>query len=196
MVFCFRHLLVGRLSLRAASAGYCVSRTPLLYSATSPGLTFMATPNFHPIRGKKTRRERVPDVLESGEGSQVRSKGNKAASNMAPAEEDAPSWVTLLEQTEGKMRSAVDHFVKELGTLETRASGRVNPSLLDPIRIPSADGRGKLKLNEVATVGVKEGHTLVITLFDDKVSQYISVLLSLQLRHAHSEFCTEDAQNR
>jgi len=85
-------------------------------------------------------------------------------------EEDASWWPTFVEQAEEKMKSAVDHFVKELGTLETRASGRVNPSLLDPIRVPSADGGRKLKLSEVATVGVKEGQTLVITLFDDKVS--------------------------
>jgi ribosome recycling factor len=168
----------GHLPLRALSRGYLISRTPSFYSGTLPGLVLIAAPNFHLIRGKKTRREPVP---ESEEGSQIGSRGGKLRSSMAPVEEDAPSWVTLLEQTERKMRLAIDHYGKELGTLETRASGRVNPSLLDPIRIPSMDGRGKLKLNAVATVGVKEGHTLVITLFDDKVSQYIAVLPSLQL---------------
>jgi ribosome recycling factor len=84
------------------------------------------------------------------------------------------------------MASTVDHFVKELCTLENRASGRVNPSILDPIRVQSTDGRGKLKLREVATIGVKEGHTLVITLFDDKVSWHVVLYLLPLPQHAYS----------
>jgi hypothetical protein len=72
------------------------------------------------------------------------------------------------EIVEHKMRLAVDWYRKEVAALEARAVGRVTPALLDSVRV-SDDKGAAVKLNEVATVGVREGSTLIVTLFDEAV---------------------------
>lgn len=64
---------------------------------------------------------------------------------------------------------AYEHFVREMGTLETRGSGRITAALLDPVRVDVGEGTRK-KVGEVASVGVKEGNVLVVTVFDENVS--------------------------
>jgi ribosome recycling factor len=74
-------------------------------------------------------------------------------------------------KSEAKMNAAVEWYRKEVAGLETRASGRVTPALLSPVRIELA-GKGKdlVKLEEVATIGVRDGSTLIITVFEEHVS--------------------------
>lgn len=69
------------------------------------------------------------------------------------------------------MNTAVEWFRKECAAIETRASGRVTPSVLAPVRVflPGNPETG-LKLEEVATVGVRDGSMLLITLFEEDVS--------------------------
>ncbi|KAH0834943.1 mitochondrial carrier domain-containing protein [Lanmaoa asiatica] len=69
-------------------------------------------------------------------------------------------------KAESKMASVVDWFRKEVAAFETRASGRVTPALLSPVRV---EGRGRqaVKLEEVATVGIKDGSVLIVTVFDE-----------------------------
>ncbi|KAG2133196.1 ribosome recycling factor-domain-containing protein [Suillus bovinus] len=50
----------------------------------------------------------------------------------------------------------------KVASLETRASGRVTPALLSPEK-----GKDLLKLEELATVGVRDGSTLIITVFEE-----------------------------
>ncbi|KAI0032589.1 ribosome recycling factor domain-containing protein [Vararia minispora EC-137] len=65
------------------------------------------------------------------------------------------------------MAAAVDWFRREMAQAEQRASGRVTPALLDPIRVELKDVSGhKYRLEEVATVGVRDGSMLVVTAFD------------------------------
>ena len=66
------------------------------------------------------------------------------------------------------MKAAVDWFRKDCASAEARASGRVTPQLLSPVRV-KIEG-GEYRLEEVATVGVREGSTLLVTLFDESVS--------------------------
>lgn len=78
------------------------------------------------------------------------------------------------------MATAVDWFRKECNALESRANGRVTPALLDPVRVnlPGADGGANwVRLEEVATVGVKDGSTLIITVFDDAVCLRLTLAL-------------------
>ena len=71
-------------------------------------------------------------------------------------------------KAESKMSSVVDWFRKEVAAFETRASGRVTPALLSPVRVER--GRGQtVRLEEVATVGIKDGSVLVVTVFDEQV---------------------------
>ena len=72
-------------------------------------------------------------------------------------------------KAEEAMRVAVDWFRKECAASEARALGRVTPALLSPIRVKVPDNPKKLQLEELATIGVREGTTLLITLFDEHV---------------------------
>ncbi|EJT99272.1 ribosome recycling factor [Dacryopinax primogenitus] len=71
-----------------------------------------------------------------------------------------------LGKVETKMKGVVDWYRREVGGLETRGSGRVTPSLLDGVRVTVSSGRTS-KLDEIATIGVREGNILVITVFDE-----------------------------
>ena len=88
------------------------------------------------------------------------------------------------KSAESKMQGVLDWFRKEVAALETRATGRVTPALLSSVRVkpPGAtDARG-VRLEEVATVGGKEGTTLLVTVFEEHVSLvYPLALLSLGL---------------
>lgn len=73
------------------------------------------------------------------------------------------------EKAETAMKTAVDWFRKECAASETRAAGRVTPAMLSPVRVKLPDNPKPLKLEELATVGVREGSTLLITLFYEDV---------------------------
>ena len=76
------------------------------------------------------------------------------------------------EETEDKMKAALEHLRKEFATMELQGSGRVTPAILDPVRVelPDVPGSGP-RLNEVATIGVREGTTLLISVYDEAVCQ-------------------------
>lgn len=74
------------------------------------------------------------------------------------------------------MSQAVEWFRREVAQLENRASGRVTPQLLAPVRVKYGNEGGEgVKLEEVATVGVREGSTLIITVFETDVSAQSSM---------------------
>lgn len=72
-------------------------------------------------------------------------------------------------KAEEAMRVAVDWFRKECAASEARALGRVTPALLSPVRVKVPGNPKNLQLEELATIGVREGTTLLITLFDEHV---------------------------
>ncbi|KAF9240467.1 ribosome recycling factor domain-containing protein [Melanogaster broomeanus] len=76
---------------------------------------------------------------------------------------------TEYSKAESKMGAAVEWYRKEVAGFEARASGRITPALLAPVRVES-QGKGSepVKLEEVATVGVKDGSLLLVTVFDEK----------------------------
>jgi len=76
------------------------------------------------------------------------------------------------------MANSVEWFRREVAQLDARASGRVTPQLLDPVRIllsPTTHEVGetsapsKVRLEELATVGVRDGSSLVVTVFEPQV---------------------------
>ena len=73
------------------------------------------------------------------------------------------------------MTNAVEWFRKECQGLETRASGRVTPLLLSPVRVKLSDR--EYRLEDVATVGVRDGTILLVTLFDEKVNYFSTNLV-------------------
>jgi ribosome recycling factor len=84
------------------------------------------------------------------------------------------------EKAEKKMQAAVEWYRKEVAGLETRASGRVTPALLAPVRVELPDSKGELfRLEDVATIGVREGSMLVVTVFEEHASAPIRLFEGL-----------------
>jgi hypothetical protein len=93
-----------------------------------------------------------------------------------------------LARAEAKKAASVEWLRREVAQLEARAGGRVTPRLLAPVRVavvPSAgDRRGredvtvsamanKVRLEDLATVGVRDGSSLIVTVFDPQVSFFV-----------------------
>lgn len=78
------------------------------------------------------------------------------------------------------MQAATDYFRKECAASESRALGRVTPALLSPVKVklPENPKGTTTRLEELATVGVREGSTLLITLFNEHVG-FLKVLVIL-----------------
>lgn len=72
-------------------------------------------------------------------------------------------------KTESSMQKSIEWYRKECAMIETRASGRVTPALLSPVRVKLPDNTSEVSLEDVATVGVREGSTLLITVFEENV---------------------------
>ncbi|KAG1843059.1 ribosome recycling factor domain-containing protein [Suillus tomentosus] len=99
-----------------------------------------------------------------------RSKAKSTADLVPGSKQALTSEVSRLEygKSEAKMSAAVEWYRKEVAGLETRASGRVTPALLSPVRV-DLPGKGKdlVKIEEVATIGVRDGSTLIVTVFEE-----------------------------
>ncbi|EED79754.1 predicted protein [Postia placenta Mad-698-R] len=84
-------------------------------------------------------------------------------------------------KAEGKMKAIVERFRKEVATMEMRASGRVTPAILSPVRVMLPDSEGGdakgVRLEEVATVGVREGTTLLVTVFEEHTLRHVETAL-------------------
>ncbi|KAF8191190.1 ribosome recycling factor domain-containing protein [Pholiota molesta] len=81
------------------------------------------------------------------------------------------------DKAETAMKTSVDWFRKECAASETRAAGRVTPALLAPVRVKLPDNPKTMKLEELATVGVREGSSLLITLFDEHTVKHVEAAL-------------------
>ena len=87
------------------------------------------------------------------------------------------------EKAENTMKTAVEWFRKECAGYETRASGRVTPAILSPVRVKLPDDPTEHPLEALATVGVREGTTLLIRLFDEHVSGALFVVQVILLTY-------------
>ena len=67
-----------------------------------------------------------------------------------------------------KMAASVRWFKAQAALTETRTSGRATPTMLDSVRVELPDMPPQ-KLVEVATVGVKDLSTLLITAYEAEV---------------------------
>ncbi|EPQ53424.1 ribosome recycling factor [Gloeophyllum trabeum ATCC 11539] len=119
---------------------------------------------FYASKNKQTKSKNSKSSSPAEE-SHSKPKGPLNTSALVPGSQaihSSPEYVS----TQQKMSAAVDYFRKETSVLESRASGRVMPSLLDPVRVTLKDGE-RVKLDEVATVGVRDGSVLVVTVFEE-----------------------------
>ena len=91
-----------------------------------------------------------------------------------PIADDA-AWEEY-QKCDEKMKAAVEWFRKECAAAEARASGRVTPALLSPVRVKMPQDDHLYKLEEIATVGVRDGSLLLITVFDEEVRMHYNFL--------------------
>ncbi|PPQ65997.1 hypothetical protein CVT26_010657 [Gymnopilus dilepis] len=80
-------------------------------------------------------------------------------------------------KAEAAMKTSVDWFRKECAASEARAMGRVTPALLSPVRVKLPDNPKPMKLEDLATVGVREGTTLLVTLFNEHTVKHVEAAL-------------------
>ncbi|KAI3615389.1 ribosome recycling factor [Moniliophthora roreri] len=95
----------------------------------------------------------------------------KSTANLVPGSQQPITDEAAREEykkCEEKMKTAVDWFRKECGTIQARASGRITPAVLSPVRVRLPRDDHQYKLEEVATVGVRDGNMLMVTVFDEE----------------------------
>ena len=121
----------------------------------------------------QTQRIRVTGQLQCRRFKGNSTKGSKNTANLVPGSKMPITDEVAREEyskTEIKMQAALEWFRKDCAEGEARASGRVTPALLTPVRVKLPDSEALFRLDELATVGVRDGSTLIITLFDEDVS--------------------------
>jgi len=117
-------------------------------------------------------------------GSNTSKRGPITTASLTPGSQQAltdPAAREEFARADTKMTAYVERLRREVAQLEARASGRVTPQLLAPVRIPvaltsssaSTEGGKKLRLEELATVGVRDGSTLVVTVFDPQNLKHV-----------------------
>ncbi|KAG5644358.1 hypothetical protein DXG03_008655 [Asterophora parasitica] len=106
----------------------------------------------------------------SSRGYASAKKGFKTTSTLIPGSKQPitdPAAQEEYGKAESSMKASVEWYRKDCATIETRASGRITPALLSPVRVKLPDVDSEVRLEEVATIGVREGSTLLITVFDE-----------------------------
>ena len=106
----------------------------------------------------------------------VSSKGGKVVEVIPGSRNQfGPEFREEWEKANTKMAASTEWFRREAGTLETQGSGRVMPSLLDSVKVTITNGTNPVRLQEVATVGVKDGTTFVVTVFEEQAGPSYNV---------------------
>jgi len=90
----------------------------------------------------------------------------------------AESALDEYRKCEERMVTAVEWYRKEIAKMESRASGRVTPEILAPVsvKIPGRGTKG-VRIEEVATVGVKDGSVLIVSVFEDSSLPHVESAL-------------------
>ncbi|KAF8067662.1 ribosome recycling factor domain-containing protein [Lyophyllum atratum] len=107
-------------------------------------------------------------------------KQSKSTATLVPGSKQPitdPAAQEEYAKAEASMKTAVEWYRKDCATIETRASGRITPGLLSPVRVRLPDSDSEVRLEEVATVGVREGSTLLITVFEEDTLKHVEQAL-------------------
>ncbi|GBE87548.1 ribosome recycling factor domain-containing protein [Sparassis latifolia] len=76
-------------------------------------------------------------------------------------------------KAEERMKAILEKYRKDVVALEMRASGRVTPAVLAPVRVLLKGAEKAVRLEEIATVGVREGTMLIVTVFEEQSLKYV-----------------------
>ena len=174
-----RRFLMSFLRNVAVRSTAPLRRTPA--ASFRPYVLPLASVSLH-FRGYASRNQKQRD----GKDRDKEKAKVLSTDDLVPASQrivSSPEYVNAEE----KMKAALDFFRKEVAAAEMRASGRVTPAVLAPVRVSApghqgADGRG-VKLEEIATVGIRDGSMLLVTVFEEQVRV---VLRTAPVSHSRS----------
>ncbi|KDQ60259.1 hypothetical protein JAAARDRAFT_32640 [Jaapia argillacea MUCL 33604] len=123
------------------------------------------------------------DIDEPSSHSKHRAHQLISTDSLIPASQSFHATRAYVSTQTG-MTTVLDWFKKEVAGMESRSSGRVVPSLLDPVRVSLKGAEGKVRLDEVATVGVKDGSMLLVTVFEEDTLKAVeSAIYDAKLPH-------------
>ncbi|KAJ7136082.1 ribosome recycling factor domain-containing protein [Mycena epipterygia] len=118
------------------------------------------------------RVSRVPSEARRGYASKkIKSTADLVPGSKQPITDEAAR--AEYAKADEKMKTAVEWYRKECAVVESRATGRVTPAVLDPVRVKLPDTDREFRLDEVATVGVRDGSTLLITIFEEDTMKHV-----------------------
>ncbi|GJJ10494.1 hypothetical protein Clacol_004720 [Clathrus columnatus] len=107
------------------------------------------------------------------------SKGSHSTTtkNLIPASQRAFLDETIqseYDKTSEKMTFTVEWVRKEVAGFIARGVGHVSPAILDPVRVVLQDENSRetkttreVRLNDIATIGIREGNNIFLTLHND-----------------------------
>lgn len=120
----------------------------------------------------------TPQLLSTRRPYATKGKTKSTAKLIPGSQQPITDEAALAEYTKAEtaMKTAAEWFRKECQGFETRASGRVTPALLSPVRVMLNEK--DFRLEDIATVGVRDGSILLVTLFEEKVRGICPFLLN------------------
>ena len=189
------HSLRLRLHLSIAQTQTITRPTPLpsLLTTTIPRRAYASNKKAKHGQKGHHHNNNSNDNTNETESKRARARAPIATTSLTPGSQQTLTNPAALEEfarADAKMASCVEWLRREVSQLEARASGRVTPQLLAPVRVssavsvsagPSASATAHAssseakksagaRLEELATVGVRDGTTLIVTVFDPQVS--------------------------
>ncbi|KAG5637204.1 hypothetical protein H0H81_005417 [Sphagnurus paluster] len=135
---------------------------------------------IRPLSGTISRNSATRASLIQNRTYASAKKQAKATSTLVPGSKQPitdPAAQEEYAKAESSMKASVEWYRKDCATVETRASGRITPALLSHVRVKLPDSDSEVRLEEVATVGVREGSTLLITVFEEDTMKYVEQAL-------------------
>ncbi|KIK70116.1 hypothetical protein GYMLUDRAFT_187719 [Collybiopsis luxurians FD-317 M1] len=118
---------------------------------------------------KAGKEEKETKIEKSG-------KGPKSTATLVPGSQQPitdPAAKEEYAKAEQRMAAAVEWFRKECAAVEARASGRVTPAVLSPVRVTFPKNDQTFRLEEISTVGVRNGSELLITVFEEESLKHV-----------------------
>ncbi|KAI0305130.1 ribosome recycling factor domain-containing protein [Multifurca ochricompacta] len=157
----------------------------LITPATSRlSFTLIATSQRAYVSKKARHGKGTVDVEQQGTFGEKR--GPITTASLTPGSQKVltdPASQEEYTRALAKMAANVEWFRREVAQLDARVSGRVTPQLLAPVRVPvlgtprkgeeESSVSPKMRLEDLATVGVRDGSSLIVTVFDPQNLKHV-----------------------
>lgn len=173
-----------RVCLQSIAQAQTITRPTSSILTTTPRRAYASKKAKH---GQKKGNVDVTESALDATSSKQRARTPIATASLMPGSQQTltdPTAREELARVDAKMATSVEWLRREVSQLEARASGRVTPQLLARVRVSAACSASDAKrapqrrLEELATVGVREGTTLIVTVFDPQVRElWLAVLV-------------------